>query len=1037
MSSPRTSSPPLELPAALLSVRAEKGRDAALVEAFRQACGARPGVHWLEEGLCAVLPDAADPAVFDTAIALARELLAAAPAGGGGSTLAALILPGRARVGSEVVSPVADPLVEDLARKPPACSPGRLYLTSYAAARLEVPRRQAKAGTYNGPSGSRVPLLEVLGDELQPVSWRNAHLLRRRHPYTPRPQLDAALADAPPVVRVTGPPGCGKGRAVHHALAARRTAALWTSCRPSRQRGPGLAAQLLARLAAEANGDGGRIAGLGKVPGLGPQDLDPQRLLAAPELPAGLADPEVLDPLLARWIGDRTVVCDDLEGATADDLDLVARLVTAAGGGASFRLLLLARTGAAWPEALRSLPEVRVPPMAAAEMAATAAHAFAGLSLPVAVQGRLIEHAGGLPFALEEGLVALVHQRWIRQVYGSFFFSGGDELPYFPSDRLVQHAEAEARRLGSAEPLRLLALADTPLPAAEVLAAAEAARLPADPGWVAPFLASGWVAHAESPWGPGIAIPFPALARSLAAGLSPEQARRLRQYLGRALAPLAPRGAWQRYRLLEGAAEATAALLEVAVDETPAEELAAALKAELDRHRERRGSPEIELELLWQWLPLCRRLGRLHDCAADVDRARELAAGEARRYLALSGLKSEIEEEGGDLGAAEATIREVLKRQGAQDAAGALLVLRLSRLLIRQDRHEEARQLLEQVEPILKASGAPALRASCLFYLGNVALHQNRLDDALSLHRRALAIRRELTQPKIVGASLSALGRVTLILGRYTEALEFYREADEVLSGCGDDQEASFALLGIGRVLGRLGDFAAASAPLRKALALREEGDDVVGQAIARLAVAENHLHIEHPAAALREARRAHFDLRLLPGSPATLGDAEHLVGRIVLLQRRPEDAAEHFAAAAEIHRRFGAEELLAFDLARWIEAAVLLSRPEDVRRLSEEVAKLLARCPHAEQREILDFHLYQGFSELGDEAAARSHLRRSYRELLRKAEFLPRDLRHRFLFQIPEHQELLAAATHEGISWPDLPVEGQRRDAADRPPTA
>jgi len=41
-------------------------------------------------------------------------------------------------------------------------------------------------------------------------------------------------------------------------------------------------------------------------------------------------------------------------------------------------------------------------------------------------------------------------------------------------------------------------------------------------------------------------------------------------------------------------------------------------------------------------------------------------------------------------------------------------------------------------------------------------------------------------------------------------------------------------LIGIGNALSRLGDFAAASAPLRQALAVREASGDGLGEAVAR-----------------------------------------------------------------------------------------------------------------------------------------------------------------------------------------------------------
>lgn len=1011
-------------PAALLWL--QERPQAGILEAARRHDAARPGVSWVGPALAAVRPVAGDPGIFDTAVAYALGLIRSA---GEAAALSVLIVPGRLQLAGEEVSLLPDPLLQDFSRCPPSLPPGEIHLTSYATTRLEVRRRLGKGPLYDGPSGSRCPLARLLGEEPEPLPWRNPELLRRRLSYVPRPTLDAALAAAGPVVRVSGVLGSGKTRSVHRLLSRRGSSPLWLISRPERQGGPSLAAQLAARLVREAAAEGRRLPGLAALGAA--REIPSERLLQPTAAPAALEDAAAAAKLLVRWLkgsrsaaGEvRAVVCDGLEAATAEDLDFACRLAQAA-GERRFRLVLIARSGGRWPEPLAALPEIVVPPLDSGGISAFAAQVFSGLSLPPPVEERILAGAAGLPFALEEGVISLVHHRMMRQVYGSFFFSGEAETPYLPSARLVQHVEAEAQRLGEEELLRRLALADTPLPAALVGSLGDAG-----PEWAEAYRQAGLLRPAASPWGAGVEIPFPAVRSALAESLSPEDRERLRRELGGVVGP-GNGAAWWRYRLLAGSEPAVPALLAAVESEAASgSELLEALTAELTLHREREGDAATELELLWNLLPLARRLGRLAGLTSELDRALELAREEPKRFLALSGLKSELEEAEGRLAAAEATIRLSLKRWGVgKEPGGALLVVRLGRLLIRQNRHGEARELLEQVEPILKRARVPSLHASCLFYLGNVALRQERMDDALDLHHRALALRRKIDPPKQVGASLSAIGRVSLRLGRYTDALAAYQEAEVLLRDCGDTAETSFALLGIGRVLARLGDYAGASAPLRQALALREEGDDVVGQAIARLAVAENHLHLEHPAAALEEVRRAYFTLKMLPQTPAALGDAEHLLGRILLLQRQPS-AREHFAAAAEVHREHQARELLAFDLARWSEAAILAGDDDQVRRLAGELASLLDDSYPLEQRENLELYLFRCLDRLehAGEPPGRAvaHLRRAYRELLHRAEPLSRELRHRFLFQIPEHEAILSAATRAGLSWPDLPLAG------------
>lgn len=1000
------------LPAALVRVWEGEAGGEALAGA-REATQDTPGVHWPDPRICAVAPVAGDPATFDLAAAIARDLLrrAAQATGTGPRQDRLLMLPGRAIVNNGDVRLVADSLLDDLSERPMEADAGSLYLTSKAATRLEMAYRLAPVGRYRGLSGVEVPLLRLGAEDPDASPWRNREVLRRHLPYTPRRVLEAALAGqrTEPVLRVTGPVGCGKSRAVWEALAAEGVHPLWTAARPVRHDGPSLAAQTvraLTRTGPEPAASGGEAS------------------RQAAELGRELAG-------LTRRVGRPAVlVCDALEGAGDDDLELLAELASAARETGAFRLVAVGRSGTQWPPQLAEAPEVAVPPLSPGEMTAVSRDALAGLALPDTVTGSFLEAAAGRPFALEEGLAAFAHLKLIRQIFGSFFFNGVDDTPYIPSDRLIQHAQAEARRVGALAPLLALTLGEPAVPAEELRTAALAAGAEAPAGWEAPFLEAGWLLPAETPWGPGVTFDCPALAAALRHPLNPEAAHRLRGALGEVLADRAPEGSWRAYRLLQGSDQATQAILDAARTadaEASPRELLEALTRELENLRRREDEDEAaELSLLWHLLPLAHREGVLDHYQADVVRAVELAGDEPRRLLAFASLKAELEQETGRLPEAEATLRRALGASAqSPEGARAMLLLRLARVLIRRERLEEAGELLEQVVPILDRQGATALAASGRFYLGNVARRQHRFREAVELHRRALESRRRVGQPKPIGASLSALGALAMRLGRYSEALDSYLEAGTLFEEAGDDVETSFAYLGIGRALSRLGDFAAAASPLRRALALREGREDAVGEAIARLAVAENHLDLEQLDAALREARKAHFDLRLAGKHPA-LGEAEQLLGRIQLHARHLAEAVRHLSAALEIHRQQGDDEAVALDLAWGLEAALTQRREEEVRRLTGELEAAATTCRVAARREVLEFRLFRGLEELSggrpdSQEEARRHLRRAYRELMRKTGHLTPDLRHRFLFQIPDHQEIVDAATRCGLSWPNL----------------
>jgi tetratricopeptide (TPR) repeat protein len=820
-------------------------------------------------------------------------------------------------------------------------------------------------------------------------------------------------------LRVGGSLGQGKTRAVWEVLAKRGGRVVWLTARPSRHRGPGLAEQALHRLVAAGRPGRRELAALGVS--------DPDELLVPGETAPSADLREMLLDKLPSWLADgsdgprATLVCDDLESATAGDLELVAELAGAAVGGAGFRVVLIARPGAfdAGPRSLRELPEVRVPAMEPDEMESFRRAACRGLSLAEEVAERFRTEAAGNPFAFEEGLTALAERDLIRQIHGNLFFRGGPDAGYTPSNRLTQHVEAEVLRLGDPAPLRLLALAGEPVPDGCLRSAARAGGVATDRGWLSPFLESGMVGEAEGPWGPGVGLACPAFGSALRSEVTGESAESLRRLLGEALADETHTGSWRTYGLLQGTEDAVDPLLAAAREQgAPPAELVAALETELARHRAAGVKPETELELLWALMPLRHRLEGLGGARADLERALELAADNPKKWLALAGLQAELDEDEGRLAEAETALRRALdeSRRSRGKPVQALLLLRLARLLVRRERFAEARELLDRVLPILEEAGATALAASARFHLANIALHENRLEEALELHGKALEARRRLDRSKPVGMSLSALGTVALQMGRYTEALSCYQEAEQAFSAAGEEDQAAFALIGLGRAHSRLGDFLSATRPLRRALAIRERRGDRVGEALARLEAAENTLLLGRPGDALAEARRCHFDLTL-SSAHGPVAAAEQLLGRIFWVQRAPAEARRHLESALEAHRAADDPEALAFDLSWLLLVELQQGDPGEVSRRVAELESAIGRCPSAERGDRLAFRLYRGLAALGRESEARPWLTRGYRGLLTKTEHLPPELRHRFLFQIREHEEMVRAATEAGLA--------------------
>jgi tetratricopeptide (TPR) repeat protein len=987
------------------------------------------GILALAEDRFLVLPSAGDPAIFDTAVHWCRRLLAGPAGAKQPPRLAALVAPGEATSSGGRIRPIADSLTEDLDRRPPDVVAGRIYLTAWAARILERAHILEAGISYQGPSGTSVPLMEVGRPAASLEPWRNPAIFNRPVRLVERKsaaaQLQAALDGAG--LRLEGPLGCGKSRLLAACLDERSAVRLWLHAQPARRGGPNLLAQIAGQLLAPTE----RQRNDPRHPTIPRfemsrirEEFDTARKAGRQQLGRWLQ--KALAAVAAGTDMPLYVVIDDAEQLEVGDLELVVDLLGTARETDGARLLFAGRSRP-WPPALESLPRLELPPLNEDEMVQFANRLLAGLSLPGAVQNRLLEATAGFPFALEEGMIELIREKEVRRIYGSFFFGGQESAHYRPSLRLVCHVEAESARLQATPPLRLAALAGVAVPTGELAAAAEIFGHRPASGWAERVLASGLARGEETPWGKGMAPACPAFARALARGADEAGGERARRVVGELLAARGGTGeaSWAAYQLLKGSLEGAEALSEAvqsSFGKTLArEEVLEALTAEFRSHHDRQGDPAIALKLLWQILPVARRLGRLNEYEEELAGAVELATADPRRLLALASVKAELETEAGRYEEAEATIQGALKvAKGIDLRRQALLLIQLGQLFIRQRRNDEARQLFDSLRNTLEQHNLPPLAASCRFYLGNIAMQENKLEEANRHHQAALDERRQQNLSGPAGLSLSAMGAVALASGHYPRALEAYQQAYELLLEHGKPTDVSYTLMGVGRTLTLLGDYTAASKPLRRALQLRAGRDDVAGESIARLEVAKNYLHLGQPDAALKEAREALFRLELL-SLPGPTADAEALLGRIHLAQRQYEEARKHLATALATHLSLALEHPSAFDLAWLLDVALGSDDVEGVRRYAIDLKALLDRVARLDMGERLQLRMFRGLEYLGQRGHkvvdAKSHLEAAYREVLRKAAHLEPEVRHRFLLQIDDNQAIVDAAARLGLT--------------------
>lgn len=878
--------------------------------------------------------------------------------------------------------------------------------TGYVAAWLGGHYDTDAAGRWELGRGKSIPLAQLTCRPSPRQPFRNADVLGRRIDLE-RPEISAVIQDYlehQGAVRLTGGLGVGKTHLAWKMTQGAETAWLDLS--------HGCPGPRLLRVCLAA--------------------LEPTHPKAPAPADATPADAErqaarLLDALAGRQ-APLTVVIDHATWLDPLDLEILSLVLPVATADRLARFLVIEPGGCSAP-AFRHLPTVVVERWAAPQMDDFADRLFARLEIPTPLRDHWLEMANGCPWALEECLLAQVHQGVMRRVFGSFFYAGTGECEFRPSLRWSATVAAALPTPELRLAAQLLAVAEEPIQASHLIEAAVPFGVDLPWGFEEPLLdADLW----QVAPGGGLQFVLPAAAKAVAEGLRRDGVASLRHALGGVLAESGATSGLSAYRMLAGSREALPTLLDYgreSTDHGSRAEVFNALFAEYRDHRDRFGDIATELEILWVLLPLARRLGCLVRLERELDRAIELAADDSHRLVALIALRAEHDQDRGRSREAERGFRTALAAsEGLDEHRRAVLFTRLGALLHRQERTGEAREIFERLLEVVDREAPSALGATCQFYLANIALAEQRFADAAQLHHRAAATRRARGLIGALGTSLSAQGTVALALGDYSGAFRFAEEAQQLmLASHADPEELSYALLCRGRALSRRGDLTAGLRDFRRVVELRQGRDDIAGESIARLELAEALLHLGQATNALEQARRAHFFLSL-GGRSSLLGDAERAMARILLHQGQFAEAATHAAEALAIHLRQQDRRAVLFDRALALQIALAQARKDEALLQTTALERALAHETNLSlDAEYLDFWLFRGLSWLETQGSLGSdpmiYLRRAYQELLRKANFLETQERHGFLFQIADHRMIVEAATDLELSLPILTV--------------
>lgn len=173
--------------------------------------------------------------------------------------------------------------------------------------------------------------------------------------------------------------------------------------------------------------------------------------------------------------------------------------------------------------------------------------------------------------------------------------------------------------------------------------------------------------------------------------------------------------------------------------------------------------------------------------------------------------------------------------QDTRRAAAAYL--QWGKILVRQGKHEQARQRLEEA---LRIASLPQpennfgdLQAGALRVLGNTMLYFGDYPQARQYYLRALEIHQQTNDRRSEAMALNNLGLVELYQVNYPEARAYFEQSLMVCRLIGDRQAESNALITLGVVSRDQQDFISARSYQEQALAIKIQVDDRWGQGLA------------------------------------------------------------------------------------------------------------------------------------------------------------------------------------------------------------
>ena len=264
-------------------------------------------------------------------------------------------------------------------------------------------------------------------------------------------------------------------------------------------------------------------------------------------------------------------------------------------------------------------------------------------------------------------------------------------------------------------------------------------------------------------------------------------------------------------------------------------------------------------------------LSRSYGCRSEFVRMKETAEEALQIYTAYDHRKGQAEalnEIGypcqmfGDLEAAEARweqARTLLESLGDKDSLTVCLC-RLAALQGNRGKYDRARENAERALSLAEEAGDLGGQGECYSVISNLRYLQEDTSGSLACDERVLALCQRVGDRSAQAITLQNIAISEVQLGNLSKALDCFAQAYEQSQVIGDRYAAGYILANLGTTHERLGDWEQAVSFQERALAIRRETGERLGQVASLLYLVSASL----PQGNLRRAREALAEVQAL-----------------------------------------------------------------------------------------------------------------------------------------------------------------------------